>query len=72
MRNKKTKVWIVTGHNGEGKDQYNPTILGLYAEEHTARYRIEDLQEEGSPYECIHATCVETESWGVDLELLIR
>lgn len=69
---KKTKVWIVTGHNGEGKNQYNPTILGLYAEEHTARYRIEDLQEEGAPYEVLAATCVETESWGVDLELLIR
>jgi hypothetical protein len=72
MRNKKTKVWIVTGHNGEGKDQYNPTILGLYANQHTAEYRIQDLQEAGAPYEVLTFSCVETESWGVDLELLIR
>jgi len=69
---KQTDVWIVTGHNGEGKNQYNPTILGLYAEEHTARYRIDDLREEGAPYEVLAATCVKVNGWGADLELLIR
>lgn len=69
---KKTKVWIVTGHNGEGKNQYNPTILGLYANQHTAEYRIQDLQEEGAPFEVLTFSYVETESWGVDCEILIR
>ena len=69
---KQTKAWIVTGHNGEGKNQYNPTILGIYAKEHTARYRIDDLREEGAPYEVLTVTCVMVNSWGVDLELLIR
>jgi hypothetical protein len=69
MSKKKIKVWIVTGHNGSGKDLYEPTILGFYANKHTAEYLITELQDRGEPWEHLNIHSIMTGSSGVDLKI---
>ena len=74
--NKKSKnkvdVFIVCGHNGEGFETYNPTILGLYPNIEAAQRRIDLLKDEDAPFEVLWYSHVETGINGVDCEILIR
>jgi hypothetical protein len=71
MKSKKVKVWFVVGYCGTNTDQWNTTILGMYAQEFSALNRRQELIDVIAPYEHYNIICAETESWGADLEILI-